>query len=115
MAPPARACTQVIDPKVAATAAYALEGVMNSGGTGSRANPYDGTPLIGKTGTHEAYHTWMIESSTKVTTAAWVGNYDGLNDVFEPFGTLRYNSRDRPKRLRTPRTAVTRSPSRTRT
>ena len=90
MTPPARACTQVIDPMVAATAAYALEGVMQRGGTGSQANPYDGTPLIGKTGTHETYHTWMIESSTKVTTAAWVGNYDGLNDVFDPFGGLRY-------------------------
>jgi membrane peptidoglycan carboxypeptidase len=80
----------VIDPKVAATAAYALQGVMQRGGTGSQANPYDGTPLLGKTGTHETYHTWMIESSTKVTTAAWVGNYTGLNDVFEPFGGLRY-------------------------
>jgi membrane peptidoglycan carboxypeptidase len=88
--PPARACTQVLDPKVAATAAYALQGVMQRGGTGSQANPYDGTPLLGKTGTHETYHTWMIESSTKVTTAAWVGNYTGLNDVFEPFGGLRY-------------------------
>ncbi len=90
MTPPARACTQVIDPKVAATAAYALQGVMQRGGTGSQANPDDGTPLLGKTGTHETYHTWMIESSTKVTTAAWVGNYTGLNDVFEPFGGLRY-------------------------
>lgn len=88
--PPARTCTQVLDPKVAATAAYALGGVMQRGGTGSQANPYDGTPLMGKTGTHETYHTWMIESSTKVTTAAWVGNIDGLNDVFEPFGGLRY-------------------------
>ena len=26
---------------------------MTRGGTGSRPNPYDGTPLIGKTGTHE--------------------------------------------------------------
>jgi membrane peptidoglycan carboxypeptidase len=90
MTPPTRACTQVIDPKVAATAAFALEGVMQRGGTGSQANPYDGTPLIGKTGTHETYHTWMIESSTKVTTAAWVGNIEGFNDVFEPFGGLRY-------------------------
>jgi membrane peptidoglycan carboxypeptidase len=90
MTPPARTCTQVIDPKVAATAAYALEGVMQRGGTGSQANPYDGTPMLGKTGTHETYHTWMIESSSKVTTAAWVGNIDGFNDVFEPFGGLRY-------------------------
>lgn len=90
MTPPTRSCTQVIDPKVAATAAYALSGVMQRGGTGSQANPYDGTPLLGKTGTHETYHTWMIEASSKVTTAAWVGNIDGFNDVFKPFGGLRY-------------------------
>ncbi len=90
MTPPARTCTQVIDPKVAATAAFALGGVMQRGGTGSQANPYDGTPLLGKTGTHETYHTWMIESSSKVTTAAWVGNIDGFDDVFKPFGGLRY-------------------------
>jgi membrane peptidoglycan carboxypeptidase len=71
---PERECSQVLDPKVAATAAFALEGVMAGGGTGASANPYDGTPLIGKTGTHEESQTWMIESSTKVTTAAWVGN-----------------------------------------
>lgn len=74
---PARACTQVIDPAVAATAAYALKGVMSSGGTGSQANPGDGTQLIGKTGTHEQSQTWMIESSTAVTTAVWVGNSNG--------------------------------------
>jgi membrane peptidoglycan carboxypeptidase len=90
MTPPTRSCSQVIDPKVAATAAFALSGVMQRGGTGSQANPYDGTPLLGKTGTHETYHTWMIESSSKVTTAAWVGNIDGFNDVFKPFGGLRY-------------------------
>lgn len=73
---PARTCSQVISPEVAATAAHALRGVMN-GGTGASANPYDGTPLIGKTGTHEAWQTWMIESSTAVTTAVWVGNADG--------------------------------------
>nr|WP_315266878.1 transglycosylase domain-containing protein [Microbacterium lemovicicum] len=79
---PARTCTQVIDPKVAAAAASALQGVMDRGGTGNRANPYDGTPVLGKTGTHERLNTWMIESSTKVSTAAWVGNSDGFSDVF---------------------------------
>ncbi|WP_243224546.1 transglycosylase domain-containing protein [Microbacterium sp. CIAB417] len=73
---PASSCEQVISPEVAATAAFALRGVMN-GGTGSSANPYDGTPLIGKTGTHEKTQTMMIESSTKVTTAVWVGNASG--------------------------------------
>lgn len=78
---PERTCTQVISPQVAATAAYALRGVMN-GGTGSGANPYDGTQLIGKTGTHEGLQTWMIESSTRVTNAAWVGTVQGENDMF---------------------------------
>lgn len=76
IAKPERKCSQVLDPAVAATAAYALEGVMR-GGTGNQANPYDGTPLIGKTGTHEETQTWMIESSTAVATAAWVGNAEG--------------------------------------
>ncbi|MEV7693322.1 transglycosylase domain-containing protein [Microbacterium sp. NPDC089189] len=78
---PARACSQVISPEVAATAAYALKGVM-TGGTGSGANPYDGTQLIGKTGTHEDLQTWMIESSTRVVTAAWVGTTEGAGDVW---------------------------------
>lgn len=70
---PPTTCTQVIKPEIAATAAYALQGVMNSGGTGSRANPDDGTPpLIGKTGTHESAQTMLVDSSTAATTAVWV-------------------------------------------
>ncbi|MFB7893964.1 penicillin-binding protein [Microbacterium sp. NPDC056044] len=83
IAKPERTCTPALDPKVAATAAYALQGVMASGGTGSAGNPGDGTPLLGKTGTHEAWQTWMIESSTKVTTATWAGNVEGFGDVFQ--------------------------------
>jgi membrane peptidoglycan carboxypeptidase len=79
---PERTCTQVLEPKIAATAAYALQGVMR-GGTGNNGNPYDGTPLIGKTGTHEEIQTWLVESSTKVTTLAWVGNANGGGDVFK--------------------------------
>ncbi|HWV50776.1 MAG TPA: transglycosylase domain-containing protein [Microbacterium sp.] len=73
---PESSCEQVLRPEVAATAAYALRGVMY-GGTGGAANPNDGIPVIGKTGTHEKTHTMMIESSTKVTTAVWVGNVNG--------------------------------------
>lgn len=80
--PPQTSCTQVIDPKVAATAAFALQGVMN-GGTGSASNTRDGIPLIGKTGTHEEFQTWMVESSTKVATAVWVGNSIGEGDIFK--------------------------------
>ena len=67
----------MIPPEVAATAAYALQGVMDSGGTGSAANPWDGTPLIGKTGSHNEYGTMMIESSTKAATAVYIGRWKG--------------------------------------
>ncbi len=88
VAPPG-ACTRVLDAGVAATAASALQDVMN-GGTGSRANPRDGTPILGKTGSHEVQQTWMIESSTKVATGAWVGNASGLGDMTRRFGERRY-------------------------
>ncbi|MEV4775603.1 transglycosylase domain-containing protein [Microbacterium sp. LWH12-1.2] len=73
---PASSCTQVISPEVAATAAYALQNVMTSG-TGTGANPDDGIPVLGKTGTHETWSTMMIESTTQVTSAVWVGRSEG--------------------------------------
>ena len=85
---PERSCERVLDESVAATAAYALQGVMN-GGTGAQGNPYDGIPVIGKTGTHETSQTWLVESSTKVATAAWVGNIEGFQDVFD-YGVAYY-------------------------
>jgi membrane peptidoglycan carboxypeptidase len=67
----------LVSPEVANTAAYAMAGVMN-GGTGNASNPQDGTPYIGKTGTtDESIHTWMVGSSTNVSTAVWVGNIKG--------------------------------------
>ncbi|MEJ1090063.1 transglycosylase domain-containing protein [Microbacterium istanbulense] len=74
---PESKCSQVIAPEVAATAAYALESVMQSGGTGVTARPYDGVPLIGKTGTHQSFATSMTESSTKTTTMVWAGAITG--------------------------------------
>lgn len=96
IAPPQTTCTQVLDPKVAAAAASALEGVMN-GGTGTASNPYDGTPVLGKTGTHESFQTWMVESSTKVATAVWVGNSIGEGDIFNRYfnGTQMSQTRHR--------------------
>ncbi len=86
---PEKTCSPVLSPEVAATAAFALQGVMISGGTGSQANPYDGTAVLGKTGTHESVNSWMIESSTNVTTAVWAGNYTGLESIFNK----RFNGR----------------------
>ncbi|MCU1639409.1 MAG: penicillin-binding protein [Microbacteriaceae bacterium] len=74
-------CSQAIAPEVAAGAATALEGVMRSGGTGARANPLDGTPLIGKTGTADAVHTFLATASMKLATAVWVGNIQGSQDL----------------------------------
>lgn len=79
---PERTCETVLTPEIAATTAYALQGVMRGDGTGVAANPGDGTPVMGKTGTHEGFQTWMIESSTNATTAVWVGNWDGDKDLF---------------------------------
>ncbi len=73
-------CAQAIAPEVAAAAATALKTVMN-GGTGSSANPRDGTPLIGKTGTADALSTFLAVSSTKVASAVWVGNISGQQDL----------------------------------
>ena len=79
---PGDRCSQAINPGVAAAADFALQGVTRAGGTGAAGNPNDGTPTIGKTGTHEQYQTWFVQSSTRVTTAAWVGNTDGFGDLF---------------------------------
>ncbi len=86
---PVRTCTQVLEPNIAATAAYALRGVMTGGGTGAPGNPGDGTPVIGKTGTHQEFQTWLIESSTKVTTAVWVGTTKDEGDITRQY----YNDR----------------------
>jgi membrane peptidoglycan carboxypeptidase len=70
-------CSQVLEPNVAATVAYALEGVVK-GGTAGAANTRDGVPLLAKTGTTDGAHqTWLIGSTTKTTIAVWVGNIKG--------------------------------------
>lgn len=79
---PDTTCDKVLEPEVAATATYALQGVMDGGGTGAMGNPGDGTPLIGKTGTHEDLQTMLVESSTRAATAVWVGNASGDGSIF---------------------------------
>jgi membrane peptidoglycan carboxypeptidase len=71
-------CHQAIAPNIAATAAYALQGVLSGGGTGANANPRDGTPFLGKTGTtNDSQQTWTVATSTKASTAVWIGNITG--------------------------------------
>jgi membrane peptidoglycan carboxypeptidase len=71
-------CHRVLSASVANTAALALEGPISSAGTGANANPNDGTALMGKTGTTDnSLETWIVASSTKASTAVWVGNVSG--------------------------------------
>jgi membrane peptidoglycan carboxypeptidase len=75
-------CHQAIPANIANTAATALAGVMRAGGTGVTANPNDGTPFMGKTGTtNNALQTWIVSSSTKASTAVWVGNISGAQNL----------------------------------
>jgi membrane peptidoglycan carboxypeptidase len=57
-----------------------MAGVLK--GTAAASNPNDGTAYIGKTGTTDsAWHTWMVGSSTAASTAVWVGNVTGTQNL----------------------------------
>ena len=83
VAAPKSSCKQVVDRQVAIAAAYALRGVM-SGGTASGDNTSDGLYEFGKTGTtNDAKQLWMIGTTSKATTAVWVGNINGGQNLRE--------------------------------
>ncbi|MET4782667.1 transglycosylase domain-containing protein [Glaciihabitans sp. UYNi722] len=70
-------CTNAITPQIAATVAYALKTVFDSG-TATAGNPRDGVQLVGKTGTTDgSYQNWLIGTTTKIALAVWVGNIIG--------------------------------------
>jgi len=76
LAVPKTKCTQAIPKDIADAVIYALKTVM-TGGTGVIANPHDGVPLFGKTGTSDsALQNWIVTSTSKVAQATWVGNLD---------------------------------------
>jgi membrane peptidoglycan carboxypeptidase len=83
VAVPKTKCEQAIPADVAATVLYALQTVVKGGGTGVLANPYDGTPLAGKTGTAGlhgnagATQNWIATTTSKVAQVTWVGNVSG--------------------------------------
>ena len=65
-------CTQVLDPKIAATADDILQGVILRG-TG-RANAQIGRPAGGKTGTTDNYRdAWFTGFTPQYATAVWMG------------------------------------------
>lgn len=85
-------CTQGVDSNVAAGAIKALQGVVRGNGTGTIANPNDGVPLFGKTGTtDEAAQNWFVSSTTKVATVSWVGQTKQTNGNWVNFGDFSLN------------------------
>jgi membrane peptidoglycan carboxypeptidase len=79
-------CRRAIPANVAVAAAYTLHGVI-TGGTMGGDQTADGRYLFGKTGTtDDAKHTWAIGSTTKVTTAVWVGNANGGANLRYEYG-----------------------------
>jgi membrane peptidoglycan carboxypeptidase len=75
-------CHQAIPADIANTAVHALVGVMTGGGTGVSANPDDGTPFMGKTGTtNNSLQTWTVAASPKAATAVWIGNIAGSQQL----------------------------------
>ncbi|MCR2812755.1 transglycosylase domain-containing protein [Microbacterium sp. zg.Y1090] len=77
---PETTCSRVLDESVANTAAYVLQNVL-ANGSATPSRTFDGVPLIGKTGIHQQFQTWMIGSSTKVASAVWVGNVIGESEL----------------------------------
>lgn len=78
-----------IDPNIAAGVILALKGVLQPGGTAASANPHDGVPIFGKTGTTDSsLENWLVTSTTKVAQATWVGNVSGSvplrSQIFRP-------------------------------
>jgi membrane peptidoglycan carboxypeptidase len=72
-----RSCKQVIPVQVARAAAQALKPVLTQG-TAAGATTADGDDEFGKTGTTDnAEQIWLIGSTSRVTTAVWMGNTDG--------------------------------------
>jgi membrane peptidoglycan carboxypeptidase len=71
-------CHRVIPENVAIAAGYDLHNVFTRGTMGSDSYVANGRFMFGKTGTTDfAKDTWAIGSTTKVTTAVWVGNRVG--------------------------------------
>ena len=71
---PTPVCEQVMDPKWADAATYALQGVM-TGGTGSSLDL--DRPVAGKTGTtSENIAVWFVGYTPNLASAVWVGNPD---------------------------------------
>jgi len=71
-----KSCSVALPSDLDAAVGYAMEGVFNSG-TATAARP-PGVSVLGKTGTtNSSVQTWTVGSTTKVSTAVWIGNASG--------------------------------------
>ncbi|GAA4740244.1 transglycosylase domain-containing protein [Amnibacterium soli] len=90
MAVPKANCRRVQDAGLMTAAGYDLHNPTVGNGTMAMDQLYDGKYVFGKTGTTDfAKDTWTMGSTTKVTTAVWVGNVTGhqnLRFVYGPHG-----------------------------
>ncbi|WP_066515305.1 transglycosylase domain-containing protein [Curtobacterium ammoniigenes] len=78
IAPSPSICTRGVSTQVAGTVDYALQTVLQPGGTAASANPQDATPKFAKTGTTDSdIQNWLVTSTTKYTNATWIGNVYG--------------------------------------
>lgn len=77
----AQDCYQAIPQDVASTVIDVLKQVPYVSNT-RFANPNDGVPLFGKTGTTDrSVQTWMASGTSKIGNAVWVGNISGAFQV----------------------------------
>jgi membrane peptidoglycan carboxypeptidase len=75
-------CKQVLSQEVAATAIDVLKQVLNVSAT-AYANPEDGVPIFGKTGTTDSNNqTWMAAATSNIAMVTWVGNSIGDFNMF---------------------------------
>ena len=84
--------TRVISPEVANAAETVMEGVVNNG-TGTDANPWNGTILAGKTGTSEDWHdSYFVGITPQYSVAIWLGTREErrLYAGYTAAGAFRY-------------------------
>ncbi len=69
-------CNQVVDPDISATVAYTMAGTATNG-TGTLANPRDGTPILMKTGTGSDNEVRLVAGATTTNaTMVWTGYFN---------------------------------------
>ncbi len=85
-------CKRALSAEVAAAAAAPMQAVINVG-TATASRIGDGIPMLAKTGTTDSSNqTWMVGSSSRVSTAVWVGNVTGKVPIrsYPSGGQLRH-------------------------